>query len=83
MSPRSQDNIMRHEAMHNSGPGSPAVRLRRACATAAGFLAIGLLAAACGGGSPPGAKRSGPVAQGLACRVARGNLTPGLPQNGT
>jgi hypothetical protein len=66
MSPRSQDNIMRHEATHTSSPGSPAVRLRRACATAAGFLAISLPAAACGGGSPPGANRSDPVAQGLA-----------------
>jgi len=46
MSPPSQDTIMRHEAMHNGSPGSPAVRLRRACATAAGFLAISLLAAA-------------------------------------
>ena len=57
---------MRHEATHTSGPGSPAVRLRRAGATAAGLLAISLLAAACGGGSPPGANRSGPIAQGLA-----------------
>ncbi len=44
--PPSQDTMFRHEAMHNSSPGSPAVRLRRACATAAGFLAISLLAAA-------------------------------------
>jgi hypothetical protein len=66
---------MRHEATRNSSPGSPAVRLRRACATAAGFLAISLLAAACGGGSLPGAKSSGPVAQGLAysaCMRAHG-----------
>jgi hypothetical protein len=57
---------MRHEATHDSSPASPAARLRRACATAAGFLAISLLAAACGGGSPPGANRSGPMAQDLA-----------------
>ena len=66
MSPPRPDTIMRHEAMHNGSPGSPAVRLRRAFATAAGFLAISLLAAACGGGSPPGANRSGPMAQDLA-----------------
>jgi len=75
MSPRRKDNTMRHETIHNSSLASPAVRLRRACATAAGFLAISLLAAACGGGSPPGAKRSGPVAQGLAysaCMRAHG-----------
>jgi hypothetical protein len=66
---------MRHQAMHNSSRGSPAVRLRRACATATGLLAISLLAAACGGGSPPGATRPGPVAQGLAysaCMRAHG-----------
>ena len=75
MSPRRKDNTMRHETIHNSSLASPAVRLRRACATAAGFLAISLLATACGGGSPPGANRSGPVAQGLAysaCMRAHG-----------
>jgi len=56
---------MRHEATHTSSPGSPAVRRRRASA-AAGFLAISLLAAACGARSPPGAKRSDPMTQGLA-----------------
>jgi hypothetical protein len=66
---------MRHEATYKSGPGSPAIRPWRACATAAGFLVIGLLAAACGGGSPPGAQRAGPMAQGLAysaCMRAHG-----------
>jgi hypothetical protein len=61
---------MRHEITHTSSPGNPAVRLRRACATAAGFLAISLLAAACGGAKPPGR-----VAAGLAysaCMRAHG-----------
>ena len=75
MSPRSQDNIKRHQATHTSGPGSPAVRPRRACATAAGFQAISLPATACGARSPPGANRSDPMTQSLAysaCMRAHG-----------
>src|SRR5258708_36324679 len=56
---------MRHKAAHHSSRGRPTVRPRRA-SPAAGFLPISLLAAACGARSPPGAKRSDPMTQGLA-----------------
>jgi len=73
-----KDNSMRHNATHTSGARSRAGRLGRASSVAAGFLAVGLLTAACGGGSSPSAgTREDPGIAYAACMRSHG--VPNFP----
>jgi hypothetical protein len=75
----SEDKIMRHDSRPANDRRRPAGRLRRPGLIAAGLMAVGVLASACGGGASAGHAQD-PLAQALAyTKCMRKHGVPSFP----